>query len=952
MKTSSKRRQGIAQNQPGTTAGSEHSILTIPANEDKRLEALRRYEILDTPPDGAFDHITALAARLFKVPIAIVSLVDHDRIWFKSHHGLDVQEVGRDPGLCASAIFSSEVYYIKDALDDSRALANPLVAGELGLRFYAAAPLITHDGYKLGTLCIIDKQPRELTESQKANLQDLAAVVMDQIELRFAARKLARAEEALRRSEEEQFRALFENSIDAVLLANPEGIVEAANPEACRIFGRTEEEICQIGRTGLVDPMDPRLPALLEERARTGRFKGELFFRRKDGSKFPGEASSAFYKDKSGVTKASVIIRDITERKRAEEALRENEERFRSGFEHAPIGMAMTAADGHFLLINRAFCDMLGYSREELQAKNFQSITHPDDLAASVVNVKKVIAGEIESFQIEKRYLHKDGHVVWAITSASVVRDVQGKPWYLFAQVQDITERKRAQEELQKAHDELEVRVAERTAELSKTNVLLQEAKEAAEAANRAKSEFLARMSHELRTPLNSILGYAQIFQRDKSLSASQKDGAAIIQKSGEHLLSLINEILDLSKIEARQMGLRTVDFRLPEFLKDLAEICRIRAEEKGLSFIYQQLSSLPAAMRGDEQRLRQVLINLLGNAVRFTEQGGVALKVGYHEILPGQAKIRFQVEDTGIGIAPEKLEEIFLPFHQVGDERRWVEGTGLGLTISRELVRMMGGELKVKSTPGQGSIFWLELDLPEVAEWTEPRAGDSRLIVGYKGRPQKILVVDDKGENRAVIVDLLGPLGFEVMEAADGRDGIQKALAHHPDLILMDLVLPEMDGLEATRQIRRSPTLKDVVVIAISASAFEFNRQQSLEAGCNDFVAKPVQADDLLEKLRIHLNLEWIYSEEKTVAAEPGADMVPPPSPIAISTPLVGPPIQEARTLFDLAMRGDIKGILEQAERVEKLGDQLVPFAVKLRALAKDHRMKEIRELVKPFVR
>jgi len=759
-------------------------------------------------------------------------------------------------------------------------------------------------------------------------------------------------------SSEEQFRALFENSIDAVLLASPDGIIIAANPEACRIFGMTEEEICRLGRTGLIDLADPRLPVLLQERERTGRFKGELSFRRKDGSVFPGEASSAFYKDKSGAMKASVIIRDITERKHAEAELRKSEERFRTLFESAPIGISINNAEGRFLQVNRAFAEMLGFGEDELRAMTFKEITFAEDLAESKKIFGELVQGQCAQFRIEKRYRKKNGEVIWANTVCSAVRDSEGRFMYTFAMVSDISERKRAEVELRKAHDELELRVQERTHELSEANKLLtkeikerlrmeealRQAKDAAEAANRAKSEFLARMSHELRTPLNSILGYAQIFKRDKSLSEAQQEGVAIMHKSGEHLLGLINEVLDLSKIEAQQMELRVADFNLPEFLNGLVEIFRERAEQKRLDFVYEALSPLPVAVRGDAQRLRQVLINLLGNAIKFTERGSVAFKIGYHETLPNQTRIRFQVEDTGIGIAPEHWETIFQPFHQVSDDRHFIEGTGLGLTISRELVRMMGGELKLKSASGQGSVFWVDLDLHEIPSGAVVGTIGERTIIGYQGAPRKILVVDDKSENRAVIVNLLAPLGFDLREAADGREGLNKATAWQPELILMDLVMPVMDGFEATRRIRQTPALQNVIVIALSASVFEHNRQQSLEAGCNDFIPKPIRVENLLEQLRIHLRLEWIYAGD-------GPRELLQAKTVIMAETLVGPPAAEAAALFDLAMMGDIKGILQRVETIEKLGAQFKPFAGELRRLAKEYRMKEIRELVKPFV-
>src|SRR5919199_3130810 len=362
----------------------------------------------------------------------------------------------------------------------------------------------------------------------------------------------------------------------------------------------------------------------------------------------------------------------------------------------------------------------------------------------------------------------------------------------LSAQAAISIENARLYTDLEEALQNLETKVEQRTLELQENNILLQQeicdrkrAEEAAQAANRAKSEFLANMSHELRTPLNGILGYTQIFKKDKTLTEQQKNGIGIIHQCGEHLLTLINDILDLSKIEARKMELFPKDFYFSEFLECIAEICRIRAEQKGLVLIYETITPLPKVIRADEKRLRQVLINLLGNAVKFTDKGRVTFRVGYQE-----GKVRFQVEDTGIGIAPNQLEEIFLPFQQVGEYSRETEGTGLGLAISRQLVQMMGASLNVLSTLGKGSVFWLDLDLPEVDQGADVGKVDERPIIGFKGSKRKVLVVDDKWTNRSVLVNLLEPLGFEVVEATDGLDGLAKAPEFQPDLILMDLVM------------------------------------------------------------------------------------------------------------------------------------------------------------------
>ncbi|MFQ4146742.1 protein kinase domain-containing protein [Chlorogloeopsis sp. ULAP02] len=548
-------------------------------------------------------------------------------------------------------------------------------------------------------------------------------------------------------------------------------------------------------------------------------------------------------------------------------------------------------------------------------------------------------------------------------------------------------ENARLYNDLEEYNRTLEAKVQQRTIELQDKNLQLQQeirerqrAEEAAAAANHAKSEFLANMSHELRTPLNGILGYAQIFQKDKNLTERQKKGINIIYQCGEHLLTLINDILDISKIEARKMELYPKEFDFSEFLESIIEICRIRAEQKGVSLIYKALSPLPRIIRADEKRLRQVLINLLSNAVKFTEKGSITFKV---DVIAQQSndstqrindqaqslsanfrrselckkgqrtnhRVRFQVEDTGIGIAPEQLEEIFLPFQQVGEDIRKTEGTGLGLAISRQLVQMMGGELKVKSTLGKGSVFWLDLNLPEFFQNTDKKNINEHKIISFVGSKRKVLVVDDKWANRSILVNILQPLGFDVIEAIDGLDSIKKALEFKPDVIFMDLVMAGMDGFEATRRLRKLPELKQVLVIAVSASVFDFDQTQSREVGCDDFLAKPIRIGDLLEKLRVHLGLEWLYEERDQVRRIKNENQsLLYPSNLQPETPIVAPPAEELQILLDLAMRGDLRGITQQAEKLGELNEQLIPFATHLHQLAKGFKGKQILEFLKKF--
>ncbi|WP_392534260.1 response regulator [Nostoc sp. C117] len=402
--------------------------------------------------------------------------------------------------------------------------------------------------------------------------------------------------------------------------------------------------------------------------------------------------------------------------------------------------------------------------------------------------------------------------------------------------------------------------------------------KELADTANRAKSEFLANMSHELRTPLNGILGYAQILQRDKTLTDKQQDGLRIIHQCGSHLLTLINDILDLSKIEAQRMELYKSDFHFPAFLQSVVEICRIRAEQKGISFIYQPTSELPIGIWADEKRLRQVLINLLGNAIKFTEKGGVRFTINFvDQLLVNESnqkpihRIRFQIIDTGIGMSQEQVEKIFFPFEQVGEIKKQSEGTGLGLAISQKIVQLMDSTIQVKSEIGQGSTFWIDLDLQESVDWIQSgRVMAAGKIVGIATDRKKILIVDDKWENRSVVVNLLEEIGFEIIEASDGQEGLDKAMEFLPDLIITDLTMPVMDGFELTRRLRQQEEFQNLTIIVSSASVFESDQHKSLGVGADDFLPKPVHADDLLQKLEKYLQIEWVYETvpEKPVSA------------------------------------------------------------------------------------
>lgn len=585
---------------------------------------------------------------------------------------------------------------------------------------------------------------------------------------------------------------------------------------------------------------------------------------------------------------------------------------------------------------------MLGYEEDEI-APNVDSwikLVHPEDLNPVMSKVESYWAGEIPHYIAEHRVLCKDGSYKWILARGMALFN-NGTPTRMIGSHTDITERKQVEFELATA-------------------------KEEADSANRAKSEFLANMSHELRTPLNGILGYVQILQRDRNLTPKQIEGINVIKQCSQHLLNLIADILDLSKIEAQKMELIESDFHFPNFLQGVVEICSVRSEQKGITFTYLPSSNLPIGVKADEKRLRQVLLNLLGNAIKFTEDGGVTFRVealdsdisysnlGDREVCTIH-KIRFQIEDTGIGISLELLQNIFSPFEQAGNLQSKSEGTGLGLAISQKIVEIMGSSINVKSELGKGSTFWLELSLKATIVDLDCLQTNNqfkqRKILGYGGDAQTILLVDDKWENRMILVKLLEEIGFKILEANNGREALDITATVKPNLIITDLVMPVMDGFEMIRQFRRSPDSSDIVIIVTSASVFSKDENQSLEIGGNDFLPQPIHFDSLLTKVEKHLNINWIYEEIKPSQnyGFPEINLIRE-IPINKKKSLIAPPIEEIDILFDLVMQGNINSIIEHSIKLEKQDINLAPFAQELQKMANDFQIKKIKEFIKCY--
>ena len=478
-------------------------------------------------------------------------------------------------------------------------------------------------------------------------------------------------------------------------------------------------------------------------------------------------------------------------------------------------------------------------------------------------------------------------------------------------------------------------------------------ARTAAEFANRSKSEFLANMNHELRTPLNGILGYAQILQRDPATTEKQMKGLKVVHQCANHLLTLINDILDLSKLEVQKMDLYPQDFHFANFLSSTVDICRVRAEQKGVEFHYQPGANLPSAVHADDKRLRQVLLNLLSNAAKFTDFGTVSFRVELVDTAESPVpdpkaptqRVRFQVKDSGIGIASEKLATIFLPFEQAGKRERNSEGTGLGLAISQQIIEKMGSTIHVDSKLGKGSCFWFELDLSLASEWRIGDAIDNQKVIGYQGDRRKILVIDDREENRLVAINMLEPLGFKLAEAADGQTALDLALQMRPDLIITDVHMAVMDGLEMTRRLRQLPDFTSTPIIASPATLSQVDMQDSIDAGCTSFFPKPLEFNGLLAEIQRLLNLQWTYE------ALPAADPVTNGDAQEQSTKLLFPPPEELSALYTAAQSGFMSDVQREAQRLKALAPKYIPLANHILELSQQFDDESIIRLLAPWM-
>jgi PAS domain S-box-containing protein len=737
-----------------------------------------------------------------------------------------------------------------------------------------------------------------------------------------------RAEEALLKAGALQS-AIFNSPNFSSIATDEKGVIQIFNVGAEAMLGYTAAEVMnKITPADISDPQEvitrakalsaqlgttitPGFEALVFKASRGIEDIYELTYIRKDGSRFPAIVSVTALRDaEGGIIGYLLIGTDNTERKQVEaermlldQRVRDQQFYTRSLIESNIDALITTDPRGIITDVNKQMEALTGCTRDELIGAPFKGYFTDSDRAEAGI---KLVLGEGKVTDYELTARARDGKETVVSYNASTFHDRDRKLQGVFAAARDVTERKRYEQSLQQA--------------------------------NRAKSVFLANMSHEIRTPMNAILGFSQLMLRDQDLTPRQNQYLGTINRSGEHLLALINDILEMSKIEAGRTTLNLTTFDLFALLNDVEMMFRLRTNEKKLSFSVEMIGSVPQYIVTDINKLRQVFINVLGNAVKFTEQGGIALRVRADRDDATRPFLLFEIEDTGSGISPDDQEKLFRHFEQTKSGQQAATGTGLGLAISREFVRLMAGDITVKSQAGKGSVFIVHLPLKEgEAQAVQVKETPRQVLRLQPGQAKcRVLIADDVEDNRQLLAQLLGPIGFEIRLATNGAEAIQEFEEWRPHLILMDFRMPVMDGHEAIRRIRPMAGGEAIKIIAVTASALDENRQELLKIGADDFISKPFREIDLFQKIHALLGVEYVYAEQP---AEPD------PEETADITPesLAELPRDVVDLMREAIIRADLDDLLEQIRKVENHNPRLAP---KLRRLAEHFEYQKLLDL------
>lgn len=859
-----------------------------PENETQRLTALRALSILDTPADDAFERLTQLARDLFDVPMALVSLVDEERQWFKSHPGLPICETSREVSFCAHAIAADTPLVIEDAQSDPRFADNPLVTGKPHLRFYAGHPLRPSDSLAVGTLCLISDRPRAFSTRDRQLLASLAGQVdelLRQHQMRHTLSQTTR-----------RYEALFNESATGIVRIDLAGNVLSINPFALTMLGYTRAEV--LGRNvSMLTPAAIRA----EHDQFIARFLAgsdpnvigrgrEVEALHKEGHLVPVHlAVNAIHNEQNDVVEFLGILTNLSDvydanhRMHKEQsllkvlhqgitdyqALMSGEQlwtflmealRELTDSDYALIGEVMPTSTTNTLKIHAitdlSWSDESRHLMEQLRSGDMM-LTNPNSLLGRVFAHGDVVITD-DVYRHAKRGGFPPGH--------PRIDNYLGAPIFSGDKLIGMFAIANSQQTL--SHSLLHwlqpftdtcallINLYRQLAEREQATMDLAAARDQAEQANRAKSEFLSSMSHELRTPLNAIIGFAQLIGkgRREPLSDKQKRQVGQIQKSGQHLLSLINEVLDLAKIESGHIALSIEPIAIESVIEDACSTLEANIEAAGLVL---QREPLPAPwwVAADYTRTKQVLLNLLSNAIKYNRpQGSIRIAVDQRG-----NDVCVRVTDAGHGIAPERQHELFEPFNRLDAEHGTIEGTGIGLAITRELVERMQGQIGVTSAPGQGATFWFTLPITEADALSETPL-PMTLASAAPGQRHHLLYIEDNPTNQRLMEDIMEDFDQVRLQTVTSAElGLDLMRQSPPDLVLMDIHLPGMNGYQALDAIQKDTSLRHIPVVALSANAMERDRAHGLAAGFADYLTKPLDIDQLSATLSRYVSTDAI---------------------------------------------------------------------------------------------
>jgi len=781
-------------------------------NEVERIHALESYQILDTLPEKDYDAITRLASYICEAPIALISLIDVDRQWFKSKVGLQVNETPRTDAFCRYTILSDEIMEVPDALLNDLFVDNVLVTGEPKIRFYAGAPLIDNDGHRLGSLCVIDSIPRTLTFQQRDALTTLSREVISHLTLRKQKREL---EETLKLHTE--FFNLFNNSPEIHCIMDRETNIELINESATRILGFTPQQAKGKPIWTFFHPEDrDRVLITVEEGLKSKQKAFDLETRIITKA---GEIKWVSWSviDKGGSWYASG--RDITDQKK----LLADLEQLSLVASKVSNGVVISNADNKVMWINDAFEKITGYNITDVQDNHLGDVLRGELTDLAIITKARELSKAKQSFEVDLLIYRKDGQPLWISVINSIILDANGNIDKYVEVIIDITAKKKAELEL----------IA---------------TKEEALQLNRAKDMFISVMSHEIRTPLNAVIGISHLLMDDNP-APSQKENLSILKFSADNLMTLINDVLDFTKVETGNIELEKVNVDMRDLVNSVVNSMQFKAQFKGIYLKSEIDENLPQFVKGDKTRICQILLNLVGNSVKFTEKGGIVIDLKVIEQTNKEVRIRFEVSDTGIGIPADKINTVFESFKQAeADTSRLYGGTGLGLAITKRLVELHDSRINIESIYGQSSKFWFTITFDKGESTINTSINEVRI-----GLKLNVLVVDDNHINRLLIDKVLKKWGINADFAEDGEQALAKIGAKTDyDVVLMDIHMPIMGGLEATKILRSKPDAysQHLPVIALTASMLNNQMDMIGEAGMNDYMLKPFDPKTLYDKI------------------------------------------------------------------------------------------------------